>query len=326
MHRYWRIDSWRRRACGRTVRRVLAMRIHRYGGAPNIRTEDVPRPTPGAGEVLIEVAATSFNPSDIGWRRGLMRPLMELDLPWTLGGEVSGTVVAAGEGVTAPAPGERVIGRVDRGGAAAEFVTARAGELVAAPTTIPLAHAAALPIAGLTAWQAVREHARIAPGQRVLVNGAGGGVGGFAVQLAKHAGAFVIATASARSAAAVRGQGADQIVDYTTTRLAAALDEPVDALLHLVPATGEEAAALVRPGGVVVSVTGPVAAPAGVRDVYFIARNDTADLAALVALVDAGGIRVDIAATRPLTELRQVHYDAEAGLLRGKTILVPGSI
>ncbi|MGN9909776.1 NADP-dependent oxidoreductase [Phytohabitans sp. LJ34] len=302
---------------------MRAIRIHRYGGAPNIRVEDIPRPSPGAGEVLVEVAATSFNPSDIGWRRGLMRPLMELDLPWTLGGEVSGTVVAAGEGVSAPAPGDRVVGRVDRGGAAAEYMTARARELVAAPTTIPLAHAAALPIAGVTAWQAVREHARVEPGQRVLVNGAGGGVGGFAVQLAKHAGAFVIATASPRSADVVRRQGADQIVDYTATPLAAALDEPVDVLLHLVAAPAEEAAALVRPGGVVVSVTGPVAAPAGVRAGYFVARNDTADLAALVALVDAGTVRVDIADTRPLTELRQVHYDAEAGLLHGKTILVP---
>lgn len=323
MRHYRCIGPWRRKARARTVRRVLAIRIHRYGGAPNIRTEDIPRPTPGPGEVLVEVAATSFNPSDIGWRRGLMRPLRELDLPWTLGGEVSGTVVAAGEGVTAPAPGDRVVGRVDRGGAAAEYMTARAGELVAAPTTIPLAHAAALPIAGVTAWQAVREHARVEPGQRVLVNGAGGGVGGFAVQLAKHAGAFVIATASPHSAEVVRRQGADQIVDYTATPLAAALDEPIDALLHLVAAPAEEAAALVRPGGVVVSVTGPVAAPAGVRAGYFIARNDTADLAALVALVDAGTVRVDIADTRPLTELRQVHYDAEAGLLHGKTILVP---
>lgn len=299
------------------------MRIHRYGGAPNIRTEDVPRPAPGPGEVLVEVAATSFNPSDVGWRRGLMRPVLELDLPWTLGSEFAGTVVAAGDGVTTHAPGDRVVGRADRGGAAAEFVTARARELVAAPTTIPLAHAAVLPVAGVTAWQAVREHARVEPGQRVLVNGAGGGVGGFAVRLAKHAGAFVVATASPRSAEAVRAQGADQVVDYTTTPLAAALDEPVDALLHLVAAPGEEAAALVRPGGVVVSVTGPVAAPEGVRATYFIARNDTADLAALVALVDAGAVRVDVADTRPLSELRQVHYDAEAGLLRGKTILVP---
>jgi NADPH:quinone reductase-like Zn-dependent oxidoreductase len=299
------------------------MRIHRYGDAATIRTDDVPRPEPGPDEVLIEVAATSFNPSDIGWRRGLMRALIELDLPWTLGGEVAGTVIAAGEWVTAPAPGDRVIGRVDRGGAAAEFMTARARDLVAAPTSIPLPHAAAIPIAGLTAWQAVREHARVEPGQRVLVNGAGGGVGGFAVQLAKQAGAYVIATASPRSVEAVRAQGADQIVDYTQTPLAAALDEPVDALLHLVPTPGEEAATLVRPGGVVVSVTGQVAAPAGVRDTFFVVRNDTAALAALVALVDAGAVRVDIAATRPLTDLRQVHYDAEAGRLRGKTILVP---
>ncbi|MFC0528951.1 NADP-dependent oxidoreductase [Phytohabitans kaempferiae] len=299
------------------------MRIHRYGDASAIQADDVPRPAPAPGEVLVRVAGTSFNPSEIGWRSGLLRAVAELDLPWTLGGEVSGTVVEAGAGVTALAPGDRVVGRVDDGGAAAEYLTAPASTLVAAPAAAPLAHAAALPIAGLTAWQAVFEHARIAPRQRVLVNGAGGGVGGFAVQLAKHAGAYVIATASGRSAEAVRALGADQIVDYTAGPLADALDEPVDALLHLVPASGKKAAALVRPGGVAVSATVPLPAAAGTRAVHFVARNDTDQLAALVALVDAGAVRVDVAATRPLTDLAAVHREAEAGLLRGKTILTP---
>lgn len=299
------------------------MRIHHYGGPFDIRAEDIPRPTPGPGEVLVEVAATSFNPSDVGWRRGLLRAVVELDLPWTLGGEVSGTVVQAGEGVTAFGPGDRVVGRVDEGGAAAEYLTAPATTLVAAPTAIPLAHAAALPIAGVTAWQAVFTRGRVGPGQRVLVTGAGGGVGGFAVQLARHAGAYVIATASPRSAETVRARGADEVVDYTTTPLVDAVDGPVDVLLHLAPAPADEAALLVRPGGVAVSVTGPVDAPPGVRVENFVVRNDTADLAALVKLVDAGAVRVDVAATRPLTDLPAVHHEAEAGRLRGKTILVP---
>src|ERR1017187_2676336 len=158
------------------------MRIHQYGGASVICDDDIPPPLPRHGEVLIQVAATSFNPSDIGLRRGLLRSVFPLELPFTLGADVAGTVTEAGTGASPPAGGGRVIGRLDGGGAAAEYVTAAASTLVAAPSAIPLAHAAAIPVAGVTAWQAVFEHAGVTPGQRVLVNGAGGGIGGFAVQ------------------------------------------------------------------------------------------------------------------------------------------------
>ncbi|WP_329093919.1 NADP-dependent oxidoreductase [Streptosporangium sp. NBC_01469] len=302
------------------------MRIHRYGDASVIRHDDIPRPMPGPGEVLIDVAATSFNPSDIGLRRGLLRSVFQLDLPCTLGGDVAGTVVEVGGGVRSLAVGDRVIGLLSGGGgAAAEYVTAAEDILVAAPATVPLAHAAALPIAGLTAWQAVFEHAGVTSGQRVLVNGAGGGVGGFAVQLAKYAGAHVIATAGPRSTEMVLRLGADQIVDYTTTPLADALDEPVDVILNLVAIGAETLIPLVRPGGVVVSITVPVTTPAGspVTAVHFVARNDTSHLAALVKLVDAGAVHLDISASRPLADLASVHRDAESARTRGKIILVP---
>ncbi|BCY10579.1 hypothetical protein L3i22_056670 [Actinoplanes sp. L3-i22] len=227
---------------------------------------------------------------------------MPAGLPFTLCGDVSGTVTTTGD---------RVIGRIVA--AAADYVVAPAADLVAAPATIPLAHAAAIPIAGLTAWQAVFDHAKLAPGMRVLINGAGGGVGGFAVQLARHAGAHVTATASARSAAAVRAQGADEVVDYSTTPLPAG---PFDAVLNLVHLEPERAGTLVALGGVLVSITLPVG-------LHFVARNDPGQLAELVALIDAGIVRVDVAAVRPLTELPAVHRDAEAGRLRGKTVLIP---
>lgn len=307
---------------------MRAMRIHQYGAASVIREEEVPRPAPGRGDVLIQVAATSFNPSDVGLRRGLLRTVLPLDLPYTLGGDVAGTIVELGDDVHTLAVGDRVVGRVDNGGAAAEYVTAAADTLVAAPAAIPIAHAAAIPIAGLTAWQAVFEHAGVTPGQRVLVNGAGGGVGGFAVQLAKHAGAHVIATASPRSTDIVRQLGADETVDYTAMPVGDALDGPVDIILNLVDLGGQSAAALmslVRPGGIVVSATGAPTVPAGssVAAVSFVARNDTGHLAALIKLIDTGAGRVDIASTRPLAELAAVHLDAEAGRIRGKTILVP---
>ncbi len=286
------------------------MRIHRYGDPSVIRADDIPRPEPGPGEVLIRVAATSFNPSEIGLRRGLLREIFPLDLPHTLGGEVAGTVAEVGAGAGPFAVGRRVVGRVDTGGAAAEYVVAATDTLVAAPARIPLAHAAALPIAGVTAWQAVFEHGEIAAGQRVLVVGAGGGVGGFAVQLAKHAGAHVIATASPRSAAAVRAQGADEVIDYTAAPIAEQVTEPVDVLLNLVPRNAPKL------GGVTVSITVR-------KGRYFVTRNDPGDLAALVGLVDAGAVRVDVSATRPLTDLPAVHHEAEQGLLRGKVLLTP---
>ena len=302
------------------------MRIHRYGDASVIRQDEIPRPVPGDGAVVLRVAATSFNPSEVGLRRGLLRSVFPLDLPYTLGGDVAGTVAEVGDGVHTLAVGDRVIGRLD-GGAAAEYAVAAADVLVAAPAAIPLEHAAAIPIAGVTAWQAVFEHARITSGQRVLINGTGS-VGRFAVQLARHAGAHVIA-AGTHGAEAARQLGADQIVDHSRTALADALDEPVDVLLNFAvidPSRLAAMAPLIRPGGVLVSATVEVtqitAAP--VRAVRFVVRNDTAHLAALVKLVDAGAVRVDVAESRPLAELASVHREAEAGRLRGKTVLVPG--
>ncbi|WP_212827179.1 NADP-dependent oxidoreductase [Polymorphospora rubra] len=307
---------------------MRAMRIHGYGDVSVIRQDIVPRPVPGHGEVLIRVAGTSFNPSEIGLRSGLLSSVFPLDLPYTLGWDVAGTVVAVGDGGSTFAVGDRVVGRVDSGGAAAEYVTAAADRLVRAPTAVPLSDAAAIPVAGLTAWQAVFEHARVTPGQWVLVNGAGGGVGGFAVQLARYAGARVVATASPRSADAVRRLGADRVVDYTTTPLDDALPGPVDTVLNLVATSPERVAALlplVRPGGVLVSITVAVEVPAGVPVTasQFVARNDPAQLAELVKLVDAGAVRVDVAASRPLADLAAVHRAAEAGLTRGKVVLVP---
>ncbi|MFC7589847.1 alcohol dehydrogenase catalytic domain-containing protein [Nonomuraea antimicrobica] len=201
------------------VGRMRAARIHAFGDASVIRLDEVPVPRPGPGEVLVEVAATAFNPSEIGLRAGLLPEVFQATLPHTLGWDVSGTVVETGQDVTGLAPGDRVFGMTS--GAAAEYAIAPASALVSAPRSIPLADAAAVPVAGLTAWQAVHEHARVAPGQRVLVNGAGGGVGLFAVQFAKLASAHVTATASPRSADAVRRLGADAVVDYTAEPLPA---------------------------------------------------------------------------------------------------------
>lgn len=298
---------------------MRAARIHAYGSAENIRYDVVPVPQPGPGAVLIRVAATSFNPSETALRSGALRAFMPLQLPYTLSWDVSGTVVRIGSGVTEFAPGDRVLGRLDSGGAAAEYVVATTDVLAAAPVGLPLEDAAAIPVAALSAWQAVFEHAKVTPGQRVLINGAGGGVGGFAVQLAKRAGAVVLATASARSAAAIRAFGADEIIDYTTEPLPTDVDAVIN-LAAIDPTAAAELATLVRPGGRLVSIATPIPADSAV---HFVTRNDTAQLARIVALVEANELRIDIAESLPLTELAAVHQRSEAGRIRGKITLRP---
>lgn len=283
-----------------------------YGGPDVIRVDDVPTPAPDDGEVLIEVAATSFNPTEAALRSGRLAQMFALTLPLTLGWDVAGTVA-----------GDPVIGMLD-GGAAAGFATAPAQRLVPAPRTVPLTDAAALPLAGMTAWQAVTEHAAIAAGERVLINGAGGGIGGFAVQIARHVGAYVIATASNRSTATVRALGAHEVLDYRGGPLT--VGEPVDAVVNCA-AIGEEAAralpTLVRPGGRVVTVATPVEPATQVRAWHMVVRNDPACLATLVDLVESGALRLDISGRSDLAELPDLHRLSEAGRLRGKVIVTP---
>lgn len=302
---------------------MRAARIHQYGDASMIRIDDLTRPAPEPGQVLIQVAATSFNPTEAALRSGMLRDLTPVDLPLTLGWDVAGTIAQLGDGVRAHAVGDRVIGMI--GAAAAVFAVADAKAVVAAPVTIPLADAAALPLAGLTAWQVI-ERAGLTEGERVLVNGAGGGIGGFAVQLAKRAGAWVIATAGPRSTQAVRRQGADHVIDYTTTPVADAVDGRVDVVLNLVPLDQAQAtamAALARPGGRVVSATNVIEAPPGVTATHVVADNDPVHLAAMVALVDRGVVTVDISERRTLDDLATLHRRSEAGDIRGKVIIRP---
>ena len=309
---------------------MKAIRFHEYGDPGVLRYEETERPEPAAGEVLVQVAATSFNPVDAGIRAGYLQQVFQISLPHTPGIDVAGTVAALGAQVSGLAVGDRVVAFLPMflQGAAAEFVAAPAELFAPAPTTIPLAEAAALPVAALTAWQALFEHAGLESGRRVLINGAGGGVGGSAVQLAKQAGAYVIATASPRSAEAVRAAGADQIIDYTTTTPAEAVTEPVDVVLNLVMASESEIEALtglIRDGGVIVTTATPAVGDPdrAVRGTGMQLRADTAQLANLVKMLDAGALTVDVSASYPLAETAAVHELAATGRIRGKILLLP---
>jgi NADPH:quinone reductase-like Zn-dependent oxidoreductase len=308
---------------------VKAVRFHEYGGPDVLRFEDVDLPDPGPGQVRIRVAGTTFNPVDDGIRGGYLQGPFPVALPHTPGIEVAGTVDALGEGVDAVAVGDEVVGflPMTSDGAAAEHVVAPADVLTAAPTSVPLADAAALPMTGLTAWQVLFDDAGLAPGHRILINGAGGSVGGYAVQLARHAGAHVIATGSPRSSARLGELGADEVVDHTTTDIAAAVDDPVDVLLNLAPADLTALLGLVRDGGVVVNTIPATPAPSddarGVRAVDLFVRSDAAQLAQLVARVDGDELRLGVDRRVALADLASVHAEADAGTLRGKVVVVP---
>ena len=308
---------------------MKAVRFHEYGHPGVLRHEDVELPVPGAGQVRIRVAATSFNGVDGNIRGGFMQGPIPVVLPHTPGIDVAGTVDALGEGVDGVAAGDDVIGflPMDRDGAAAEYVIAPAGILAKAPKSVPLPDAAALPVVGLTAWQALFDHAGLEAGRRVLINGAGGAVGDYAVQLAKNAGAYVIGVAGPGRGKQVEASGADEVVDPTATTVA----EPVDVVLNLAPVEPDRLAALltwIRPGGVLVNTAVWMPAPSdderGVRGINMFVRSDAAQLSRLVALVDAGELRVAVAERVPLAELATVHTRAAAGELHGKTVIRVG--
>ncbi len=310
---------------------MKAVRYHEYGDPSVMRIEEVDQPVPGPGQVLVQVAATAFNELDATMRAGFLQQAFPIRLPHTPGFDVAGTIVALGDGVNGFSIGDPVIGflPMTEDGAAADFVLAPAEVLTAAPTSIPLTEAAALPSPSLTAWQALFEHADLRSGQRVLVNGAGGGVGGFVVQLARQADATVIATASGRSAGAVRDDGADQVVDYTETKVTDAVTGQVDVVINLVRASDDDMVALVglvRDGGVLVTTTPPAKEDAArkVRTVSMFVRSDAGQLATIVGRVNDGSLRVDVSGTYPLSEIAKVHELSAAGETRGKVLLVPG--
>lgn len=311
---------------------MKAVRFHQYGDADVLRYEDVTTPTPGPGQVRVRVAGTTFNGVDGNIRAGNMQGPMPLTLPHVPGVDVAGTIDALGDGVDALGVGDRVVGFLPfvADGASADFVVVDADVLAPAPTSIPLADAAVLPVVGLTAWQALFDHADLRVGQRILVNGASGAVGGFAVQLAVAAGAHVVATGAADSRERLLALGAEQVVDHTTTDLSATVTEPVDVLLNLAPITPEQFATLVTlvaDGGVVVNTTvwmpAPTDEPRGVRGIDLYLRSDALQLTELGARVDRGELAVEVTERVALRDLAGVHARAAEGTLRGKVVVIP---
>ena len=294
------------------------------GGPEQLRMTTVPRPHPGPGEVLVEVHAAAITFAELGW------PESWTHRPMIPSHEVSGVVAACGPGVSDLSDGEQVFGliRFDRLGAAAEYVAVPAGDLANRPRQISHVVAAALPLAGLTAWQGLHDHAGLRPDDEVLVHGGAGAVGGFAVQLAAQAGAIVTATVRGSDDALIARQlGAREVFDVNGT----AFDTPpnrYDVVLDTVGGeTLELSYPLLRPGGRLVTLAVPPSVEQAARyqatAMFFIVTPDRNELAELAELVDCGALKVTIAATFPLAEGRAAF---ESGRLRrrpaGKTVLI----
>jgi NADPH:quinone reductase-like Zn-dependent oxidoreductase len=299
---------------------MRAVLLSETGGPEVLRIEQLPTPEPDDGQVLIRVRAASINPIDWKTRRGISPK----QLPAVLGNDISGTIEQSRAGGFAE--GEDVFGFAPSGGYA-EYAVSPAGAIAKKPQGVSHAQAAALPVAGLTAWQALFDRGGLQSGQKLLVAGAGGGVGHLAVQFGKHAGAHVIGTGSARNREFVLSLGADEYVDYASEDVGEVVSD-ADVVFDTVGGeTTETLVPTVREGGTLVVIAGAPpeaeAAERGFRAELLIMSPSAEQLAKIAELVAAGEVKVQIAGTFSLSQVAQAHELSEAGHTRGKLILEP---
>jgi len=291
---------------------MKAIRVHdRDAGIDGLMLEDAPYPHVAENDVIVKVHAAGFTPGELGWPGTWTDRAGRDRTPTIPGHEVSGEVVELGLGTTGLTVGQRVYGLTDwtRDGTLAEYVAVEARNLAPLPATVDHVQAAALPIAGLTAWQALFDHGRLQVGQTVLIHGAGGGVGSVAVQLAREAGARVIGTGRERDRKTVLDLGADAFVDLAAERFEDA--GQVDLVLDVIGGEVlERSAAVVRPGGTLVAVAAPPkATPPGVRAVFFVVEPNRDQLAELARRVHQGRLRPLVGGVYPLSATRQAFRE-----------------
>jgi NADPH:quinone reductase-like Zn-dependent oxidoreductase len=307
---------------------MKAVRFHSYGAPDVLVYEDVPRPEPVAGEVLVKVYAAAVNPIDWKIRAGHMRGFRNYPLPFIPGWDVSGVVESAGAGVTQWKPGDEVYGRPDmaRSGAYAEYIAVKEGELARKPRSLDHIRSAAIPLAGLTAWQALFDAAGLQPGQRVLIQAAAGGVGHLAIQFAKLNDLYIAGTASGRNQEFLRQLGCDLPINYETTRfedVARDFDAVIESLGGEVRKRSWQ---VLKKGGILVALIGPPpseedAKAHGVRAAIIWAQTKPEQLAEIGRLGDSGRLRPEIAAVFPLRDAAQAHKMSQTEHVRGKIVL-----
>jgi len=307
-----------------TTETMKAIQIHAFGGPEVLKLENVPRPEPGAGQVLVRVHAAGVNPADWKLREGKFG---QIHFPAIMGIDFSGDVEALGPNVTEFRVGESVFGIVaDESGSYAEYALAPLSQIVEKPAGLNHVQAAAIPVPAMTAWQALFDEARLRAGQKILIHAAAGGVGNFAVQFAKWKGAYVIGTASGPNADLVRSLGAHEFIDYRTTRFEDVVHD-ADVVFDTIGGdTQERSWKVLNRGGVLVSIVQPpseqTAAARGGRGIFM--RQDSKrneELIQIAKLVASGQIKVNVETVLPLTEARQAQELSQTGHAHGKIVL-----
>ena len=331
---------------------MKAFVVERYGDADTVRAGDVPDPQAGAYDVLVRIHAASVNPVDLKIRYGDLKTILPLRAPFVLGNDLAGTVVAVGARVTRFAVGDEVYAHPDqnRMGTFAEFIAIHQDDVAAKPVTLSMEEAASIPLVGLTAWQALVERADLRPGQKVLIHAGAGGVGTFAIQLAKHLGASVTTTASATKTDVVKSLGADVVIDYRKQAFETILHD-YDVVLDTVGGeTLDKSLRVLKPGGKLISVTGPpdpaLAKEFGVNPVirlaiaalsyrtrrrarrrqvtysYLFMKASGDQLRELTALIDAGIIRPVVDSVFDFDQTREALAHLEQGRTKAGKVVV----
>ncbi|MBV8842134.1 MAG: NADP-dependent oxidoreductase [Bryobacterales bacterium] len=306
---------------------MKAIRIHEYGGPEILRYEDAPRPQSAPGDVLVRVHAAAVNPVDWKIRAGYVRDWLKYKLPMIPGWDFSGVVEEAGPDAGAWKKGDEVYARPDlaRDGAYAEYIAVRASEIAAKPKSIDHVQAAAIPLAALTAWQALFDAAGLSAAQKVLIHAAAGGVGHFAVQLAKWKRAFVAGTASARNHDFLKSLGADQLIDYTSVRFEDVAREFDVVLDTMAGETRDRSWSVLKKGGILVTILGQPseedAKAHGVRAAGVFVQPSQTELDQIAALVDSGTLKPYIQAVFPLAEAAKAHELSQTNHVLGKIVL-----
>lgn len=310
---------------------MQAIRVHAYGGIEGMKKEEVPVPTIKANEVLIKVSATAFNPLDNLFRTGSVQHIYPRSLPYIPNIEVSGTIAQISTEVKEWSIGDNVYGvqYVTSEGAAAEYVAIPAAYLASPPQNSSLVDAAAIPVGALTAWQALFDHGGLQQGQRVLIAGAAGVVGMYAVELAKWKGAYVIGTASQASFAMLQEIGIDELIDYNQDTIEDKVTEKVDIILNLSPespAVFNTWLSLLHKDGILISATAPpdqhIAESLQVKAVMMGLEPNGTQLAQITSLVEQDILHSHISEKVKLSDLPDVHERAQAGQIRCKVVIV----
>lgn len=315
-----------------------AAQINEYGGPSVVKVQETPKPMLTPGYVLLKAQASSLNPADTVLREGGIKDMVPMQFPTTLGGDIAGVVVEVGEGVTACKVGDEVYGQAfsfyGDSGAFAEYVAVAEGHIAAMPKSADFDIAGSLPLIGVSAIQAIETHIGLQPGQKILIHGGAGSVGALAIQLAKHIGAYVATTVSAKDVDFVRSLGADEIIDYTTqdfTKLLQDYDAVIDLVADDLSTTGEgifkRSLQVLHPGGAIVSLVAYFG-QAAIQDasdqdfkaLYQLTEVNTAALNRLTALVDGGILRVRIAQTYALKDI-QAAFTARETQNPGKIVI-----